>query len=206
MSLLAIRFTPQWASEDPGGMIELLLAGGGAIRLTVECIDAELADLTGPWAARGRPGHDGGRADGAPAQQPGTRISPPISRRCCSPSARPRKTSPHRCKRIIADVRARGDAALVELTNKFDRANVTAATLKLSAAEIDAALAQVTAAQHAAIETAAARIEAYHRRQLPAGRQLHRRYRRRRWAGAGPRWTAPGFMSRAAPPLIPLRC
>ena len=69
---------------------------------------------------------------------------------------------------IIADVRARGDAALVELTNKFDKANITAATLKLSAAEIDAALAQVTKAQHAAIETAATRIEAYHRRQLPA--------------------------------------
>ena len=37
-------------------MIELLLAGGGAIRLTVECIDAELSDLTGPWAAP-RPPH-----------------------------------------------------------------------------------------------------------------------------------------------------
>jgi histidinol dehydrogenase len=69
---------------------------------------------------------------------------------------------------IIADVRARGDAALVELTNKFDKANITAATLKLSAVEIDAALAQVTQAQRAAIETAATRIEAYHRRQLPA--------------------------------------
>ena len=43
---------------------------------------------------------------------------------------------------IIADVRTRGDAALVELTNKFDRAGVTEETLKLSAAEIDAALAQ----------------------------------------------------------------
>ena len=40
----------------PAGVIELVLAGGGAIRLTVECIDAELADLTGPWAARGAPG------------------------------------------------------------------------------------------------------------------------------------------------------
>ena len=54
VSLLAISFTPK-GGEDPGGMIELVLAGGGAIRLTVECIDAELADLTGPWAARGRP-------------------------------------------------------------------------------------------------------------------------------------------------------
>src|SRR6202789_2784095 len=70
-------------------------------------------------------------------------------------------------KRIIADVRARGDAALVELGNQFDRANLTEATLKIPAAEIDAAVAQVPDAQKAAIETAAARIEAYHRRQLP---------------------------------------
>jgi histidinol dehydrogenase len=68
---------------------------------------------------------------------------------------------------IIADVRKRGDAALVELTNKFDRANVTAETLKLSAAEIDAALGKVSKEQHAALETAAMRIENYHVRQIP---------------------------------------
>jgi len=68
---------------------------------------------------------------------------------------------------IIADVRKRGDAALVELTNKFDRANVTKDRLKLSAAEIDAALDKVTPDQLAAIETAATRIESYHRRQIP---------------------------------------
>ena len=68
---------------------------------------------------------------------------------------------------IIADVRVRGDAALIALTNKFDRANVTVQTLKLSSAEIDAALTQVTPAQRTAIETAATRIEAYHKRQLP---------------------------------------
>ena len=71
-------------------------------------------------------------------------------------------------KTIIADVRGRGDAALVELTNRFDRAGVTAETLRLTAEEIDAALKQVSPAQFAAIETAATRIEAYHRRQLPA--------------------------------------
>jgi hypothetical protein len=57
VSLLALRFEPA-GSEDPGGVIEIVLAGGGAIRLTVECIDAELADLTAPWAARGTPDHD----------------------------------------------------------------------------------------------------------------------------------------------------
>jgi histidinol dehydrogenase len=69
---------------------------------------------------------------------------------------------------IIADVRTRGDAALIELTNKFDKAGVTPQTLKLSSAEIQAALGQVSKEQMAAIETAARRIEAYHRRQIPA--------------------------------------
>src|SRR6201996_5767530 len=69
---------------------------------------------------------------------------------------------------LIADVRARGDAASVELTNRFDRTNITAAELKISSAEIDAALANVTADQKEAIEIAAARIESYHRRQLPS--------------------------------------
>ena len=73
-----------------------------------------------------------------------------------------------RVKGIIADVRKRGDDALVELTNTYDHAGVTPGTLKLSADEIDAALGQVTKAQLAAIETAASRIEVYHRRQLPA--------------------------------------
>jgi len=68
---------------------------------------------------------------------------------------------------ILADVRKRGDAAVIELTNKFDHAGVTAGTLKLSAAEIDAALGKVSKAQLQAIETAAARIEAYHLRQIP---------------------------------------
>jgi hypothetical protein len=56
VSLLAIKFASN-GGEDPGGVIELLLAGGGAFRLTVECIDAELSDLTGPWQARARPIH-----------------------------------------------------------------------------------------------------------------------------------------------------
>ena len=70
-------------------------------------------------------------------------------------------------KEIVADVRARGDRALVDLTNRFDRAGVTVETLRLSAAEIADAAARATPRQIAAIETAAARIEAYHRRQMP---------------------------------------
>jgi hypothetical protein len=57
VSLIAIRFTPD-AENTPAGEIELVLAGGGAIRLDVECIDAELADQTGPWTARRRPNHE----------------------------------------------------------------------------------------------------------------------------------------------------
>ena len=57
ISVLAIRFTPA-GGDDPGGVIELTLAGGGAFRLAVECIDAELVDLTRPWAARAKPRHE----------------------------------------------------------------------------------------------------------------------------------------------------
>ena len=60
VSLLAIRFTPK-GGEDPGGTIELVFSGGGAIRLEVECIDAGLNDVSGEWAARGRPLHEGVR-------------------------------------------------------------------------------------------------------------------------------------------------
>jgi histidinol dehydrogenase len=88
-------------------------------------------------------------------------------------------------KTIIADVRARGDAALVELSNKFDRANVTEGTLKLSAAEIDAALASVTKQQLTAIDTAARRIEVYHQKQLPE--DCH--FRDETGAELGWRWT-----------------
>jgi hypothetical protein len=61
VSILAATFIPN-GGEDPGGVIEIVLAGGGALRLTVECIDAELADISGPWAARGTPDHEA--ADG----------------------------------------------------------------------------------------------------------------------------------------------
>jgi histidinol dehydrogenase len=68
---------------------------------------------------------------------------------------------------IIADIRARGDAALVELTNKFDKAGLTEATLRLPQADIDAAEGQCGKDALAALDVAAKRIEAYHRRQIP---------------------------------------
>src|ERR1700761_232384 len=68
---------------------------------------------------------------------------------------------------IIADVRYRGDAALIDLTAKFDRVTLTAETLKLTAAEINAAEAQCSIAALDALHVAATRIETYHRRQRP---------------------------------------
>lgn len=61
VSILALRFTANGAKEngegDPGGVIEIVLGGGGAIRLAVECVDAELTDMTAPWAAQSKPDH-----------------------------------------------------------------------------------------------------------------------------------------------------
>jgi len=69
---------------------------------------------------------------------------------------------------IIADVRARGDAAVLELTAKFDRLELTADTMRFSEAEIEAECAKVDDADRAALELAAERIRAYHSRQMPA--------------------------------------
>lgn len=68
---------------------------------------------------------------------------------------------------IIADVRARGVQAVCELTSKFDRFDLTEDRLAITEAEIEAAIAEVTPEQRAALELAAERIIAYHSRQLP---------------------------------------
>ena len=67
---------------------------------------------------------------------------------------------------IIADVRARGDAALLEYTNRFDRRSVTeAALLEVPAAELAAARNRLPRRLREALEAAARRIESYHQRQ-----------------------------------------
>ncbi|MEM6972355.1 MAG: histidinol dehydrogenase [Pseudomonadota bacterium] len=68
---------------------------------------------------------------------------------------------------IIADVRARGLDCVLGLTRRFDRWHATAETLAFSDAEIDAAVARVSATEHQALSLAAERIRAYHARQLP---------------------------------------
>ena len=69
---------------------------------------------------------------------------------------------------IIADVRNRGDAAVIELTERFDRIVLTPATLRISSQEVAVAMSQVDPADRAALELAAERIRAYHARQMPA--------------------------------------
>ncbi|MGQ3488538.1 histidinol dehydrogenase [Roseovarius pacificus] len=68
---------------------------------------------------------------------------------------------------IIADVRARGDAAVIELTARFDRLELTPETLRFSREEVDALIAEVPAHEREALQIAADRIRAYHERQLP---------------------------------------
>lgn len=68
---------------------------------------------------------------------------------------------------IIADVRARGDAAVIDYTQRFDRLNLTPGTLAIPRAEIDAAIASVPADERAALDLAAERIRSYHARQIP---------------------------------------
>ncbi len=68
---------------------------------------------------------------------------------------------------IIAQVRTEGDAALIALTERFDRVRLAPERLAFSEAEIDAEIAKVPAADRAALGLAAARIRAYHERQRP---------------------------------------
>lgn len=69
---------------------------------------------------------------------------------------------------IIGEVRARGDAALVEFTGRFDRWTPSSpAALRVTREEIAQAAASVPAAQREALALAARRIEAFHRAQLP---------------------------------------
>jgi histidinol dehydrogenase len=69
---------------------------------------------------------------------------------------------------IVADVAARGDDAIKDYTRKFDRCDLDRTGLKVTADEIAAAVKSCSPAALEALELARARIEAYHRRQVPA--------------------------------------
>lgn len=55
LSLLSVSFE---AADEPEGVIELVFAGDGAIRLEVECIEAQLTDSAAAWGTGSRPAHD----------------------------------------------------------------------------------------------------------------------------------------------------
>jgi histidinol dehydrogenase len=86
---------------------------------------------------------------------------------------------------IIADVRARGDAAVLEYTKKFDRFDIDVNGLRVSDADREEAAAKVPTGQREALVFAARRIEAFHRALLPkdvdftdaTGTRLGARYR-----------------------------
>jgi histidinol dehydrogenase len=87
---------------------------------------------------------------------------------------------------IIADVRKRGDAALIELTRRFDALDLSDGGIRISEAEIGAAVAVSDRTTLAALELARARIESHHNRQLPQDE----RYTDALGAELGSRWTA----------------
>ena len=68
---------------------------------------------------------------------------------------------------IIADVRKRGDAAVTELTSKFDRLDLSSDKLVFTREEIIGYCSTVPTAERDALELAAERIRAYHTKQLP---------------------------------------
>ena len=83
---------------------------------------------------------------------------------------------------ILADVRARGDAAVADYTERFD--GVTG-PLRIPVETLDRALAETPAPARDALELAASRIEAFHRAQIPAGLD----YRDELGVRLGLRWT-----------------
>ena len=67
---------------------------------------------------------------------------------------------------ILADVKVRGDAAVLEFTNRFDRLNATSLTsLEIPHDELQAALEQLVPVRRAALQAAADRVRSYHERQ-----------------------------------------
>ncbi|KWT65143.1 Histidinol dehydrogenase [Hyphomicrobium sulfonivorans] len=87
---------------------------------------------------------------------------------------------------IIDDVRTRGDAALIDLSKKYDHVDLEALGLRVSAEEMRRAREACSAETLEALEFATARIAEHHQRQLPT----NERYTDERGAELGWRWTA----------------
>lgn len=89
-------------------------------------------------------------------------------------------------REIVADIRERGDAALVDLTLKFDRLDLRRAGVAVTAAEIEAAVRECSQETLDALHFAHDRIADHHKRQVPADD----RYRDSAGVELGHRWTA----------------
>jgi histidinol dehydrogenase len=89
-------------------------------------------------------------------------------------------------REIVSAVRRHGDAAVIELTERFDSLRLTTATMRVSAAEIDAAYAACDPETLASLRFARDRIHTHHQRQLPADDS----YTDALGATLGHRWTA----------------
>lgn len=87
---------------------------------------------------------------------------------------------------IVADVRARGDAALIELSQKFDKADLAGSGLRVTPAEVAHATSICSQDTIAALELARDRIADYHERLKPVAET---RYRDSLGASLGHRWT-----------------
>ena len=87
---------------------------------------------------------------------------------------------------ILADVRERGDASVIDYTARWDRLAITAETMRVSEAEITDACAMVPVAERDALKTAADRIRSYHDRQIPTDA----RWTDDQGAELGWRWTS----------------
>ena len=86
---------------------------------------------------------------------------------------------------ILAEVKARGDEAVVAYTERFDRLRLEAASMRVAPGEIELALEAFAPETLSALNLAAGRIEAYHRRQMPTDID----YRDDAGIRLGARWT-----------------
>ena len=107
--------------------------------------------------------------------------------------------------RIVADVRKRGDAALVAYTNRFDRVRLTPAQLRVTPREIAAALKACDRETVRALELAASRIAAFHARQCRRTR-CGRTVRGFCSAGDGRLWIQSAFTCPVGLRPTPRRC
>jgi len=54
LALIAVEFVPHGDADDPGGRINLIFSGDGALALDVECVEMQLKDVSKPYAARAK--------------------------------------------------------------------------------------------------------------------------------------------------------